>query len=85
VPARPVDVAALLDIAGDVAVGWSWTGDDWDRFDDHVPPDLLDPGWVLELDVMDAAIDAVDNQVDQLAHLVPGQALGQDPADDLLA
>ena len=34
---------------------------------------------------MDAAIDAVDDQVDPLAHLVSGQALGQDPADDLLA
>jgi hypothetical protein len=34
---------------------------------------------------MDAAIDAVDDQVDPLAHLVPGQALGDDAADDLLA
>ena len=34
---------------------------------------------------MDSAIDAVDDQVDPLAHLVSGQALAQDPADDLLA
>ena len=40
---------------------------------------------VLELHVMDAAIDAVDDQVNPLAHLVSGQALGQNPADDLLA
>ena len=33
---------------------------------------------------MDPAIDAVDNQVDPFAHLVPGKALGQDPADDPL-
>ena len=33
---------------------------------------------------MDPAIDAVDDQVDALAHLVSGQALGQDPADDPL-
>ena len=43
VPARPVDAVVLLGIAGDVAVGRSWTGDDWGRFDDHVPLDLLDP------------------------------------------
>jgi 2-haloacid dehalogenase len=30
------------------------------------------------------AIDAVDDQVDALAHLVSGQTLSQDPADDLL-
>ena len=71
-PARPVDVVALLDIAGDVAVGRSWTGDNWGGFDDHVPPDLLDPARVLELHVMDPAIDAVDDQVDALAHLVSG-------------
>jgi hypothetical protein len=34
---------------------------------------------------MDPAIDAVDNQVDPLAHLVAGKAFGQDPTDDLLA
>jgi len=52
--------------------------------DDHVPPHLFDPARVLELDVMDPAIDAVDNQVDPLAHLVPGKALGQDPTQSLL-
>jgi hypothetical protein len=34
---------------------------------------------------MDRAIDAIDDQVDPLAHLVSGQAIGQNPADDLLA
>jgi hypothetical protein len=85
VPARPVYVVVLLSIGGDVAVGRSWTGDDWGRLDDHVAPDLLDPAGVLELHVVDTAIDAVDNQVNPLAHLVSGQTLGQDPADDLLA
>ena len=85
VPARPVDAVVSLDIAGDVAVGRSWTGDDWSRFDDHVPPDLLDPARFLELHVMDPAIDAVDDQVDPFADLVSGQAFGQDPADDLFA
>ena len=85
VPARPVDAVVLLGIGGDVAVGRSWTGDNGSGFDDHVPPDLFDPARVLELHVMDPAIDAVDDQVDPLAHLVSGQALGQDPADDLLA
>ena len=85
VPARPVCAVVLLCIDGDVAVGRSWTGDDWGRFDDHVPPELLDPARVLELHVMDAAIDAVDDQVDALAHLVSGQAFGQDLADDPLA
>jgi hypothetical protein len=83
--ARPVDAGVLPGIAGNVAVGRSWTGDDWGRFDDHVPPDLLDPARVLDLHVVDPAIDAVDDQVDALAHLVSGQALGQHPADDLLA
>src|SRR5579863_5099810 len=84
-PTRPVDVVALLEIAGDVAVGRSWTKDDWGRFDDHVPHELFDRAGVLELHVMDPAIDAVDDQVDALAHLISGEALGQDPADDLLA
>jgi hypothetical protein len=34
--------------------------------------------------VMDAAIDAVDDQLNPLAHLVSGQALRQDATDDLL-
>ena len=38
-----------------------------------------------ELHVMGAAIDAVDDQVNPLAHLVSCQVLGQDPAGDLLA
>ena len=84
-PARPVDAVVLLSIAGDVAVGWSRTADDGGGLDDNVPPDLLDPARVLELHVMDPAIDAVDDQVDALAHLVSRQAFGQDPADDLLA
>jgi hypothetical protein len=53
--------------------------------DDHVPPDLLDPARLLELHVVEPAIDAVDDQVDALAHLVSRQAFGQDPADDFLA
>jgi hypothetical protein len=85
VPARPVDVGALLDIAGDVAVSWSWTEDDGGRFDDHVPPEFLDPARVLEVHVMDAAIDAIDDKVDPLAHLVSSQPFGQDPADDPFA
>ena len=85
VPARPIDAVVFRGIGGDVAVGRSWTGDDGSRFDDHVPPHLLDPARVLELDVMDPAIDTVDDQVDPFAHLVSGEALGQDPADDLLA
>lgn len=32
---------------------------------------------------MDPAIDAIDNQVDPLAHLVSGKAFGQDPAHNL--
>jgi hypothetical protein len=51
VPARPVDAVVLLGIAGDIAIGTSWTGDDWGRFDDHVPPDVLDPARVLEFHV----------------------------------
>ena len=84
VQARPIDAVILHGIGSDVAVGWSWTGDDWGRFDDHVPPHLFDPGRVFEFDVMEPAIDAVDDQVDPLAHLVSGEALGKDPADDLL-
>jgi hypothetical protein len=85
VPARPVDAIAVGRIGSDVAVGRSWAGDNGRGLNDQVPPDLLDPARVLELHVMDPAIDAVDDQVDALAHLVSGQAFGQDPADDLLA
>ena len=84
VPARPVDAVILRRIGGDVAVSRSWTGDNGSGFDDHVPPHLFDPAWVLKLDVMDPAIDAIDNQMDPLAHLVSGKAFGQDPAHDLL-
>jgi hypothetical protein len=34
---------------------------------------------------MDPAIDAVDDKMDPFAHLISGQALAQDPTDDLLA
>ena len=83
VPARPVDAVVFSRIGRDVAVSRSWTGDDWGRFDDHVPSDLLDPARVLELDVMDPAIDAVDDEVDPLIHLVPGEAFGQNPTHNL--
>ena len=85
VSARPVEAIVFGGIAGDVAIGRSWTGDDWSGFDDHVPPDLLDPARVPELYVMDPAIDTIDDQVNPFAHLVSGEALGQDPTDDLLA
>jgi len=84
VPARPVDAVVLLSIAGDVAVGWSRTADDGGGLDDNVPPDLLDPARVLELHVMDPAIDAVDDQVNPLAHLGPGETFRQGPTNDLL-
>src|SRR5579872_4137620 len=61
VPARPVDAVVLPGIAGNVAVGRSWTGDRGCCFNDHVPPDLLDPTRILELHVMDPAIDAIDD------------------------
>src|SRR5690348_11884093 len=63
VPARLVDAVVFVGIAGNVAVGRSWTGHDWGRFDDHVPPDLLDPARLLEFHVIDPAIDAVDHQI----------------------
>src|SRR5205085_3942829 len=85
VPARPVDAIAVGRVGSDVAVGRSWTRANRSGFNDDVPPHLFDPVRVLELDVMNAAIDAVDDQIDPLAHLVSGQALGQDAADDLLA
>ena len=85
VPARPVDAIAVGRVGSDVAVSRSWTRDNRSGFHDDVPPHLFDPVRVLELDVMNAAIDAVDDQIDPLAHLVSGQALGQDAADDLLA
>lgn len=84
-PARPVDAIVFYRIGSNVAVSRSWTRDKGSGFDDHVPPHLLDPVRVLEFDMVDPAVDAVDNQVDPLAHLVPGKALGQDPTDDLLA
>jgi hypothetical protein len=75
VPARPVDAIAVGRIGSDVAVSRSWPRDNWSGFDDHVPPNLFDPVRVFKFDVVDPAIDAVDNQVDPLAHLVPGKAL----------
>jgi hypothetical protein len=82
--ARPVDTAVFRRIGGDVAVGRPWTRDDWSGFNNHVPSHLFDPARVLELDVMDFAIDAVDDQMDPLAQLVvPRKAFGQDPAHNL--
>src|ERR1700756_4340200 len=83
VPAPPVDAAIFGRISGDVAVGRSWTRDNGSGFDDYLPLHFFDPARVLELDVMDPAINAVDNQVDPLAHLVAGKALGQNPAHNL--
>ena len=51
--------------------------------DDHAAADLLGAGGV-QLDMMDAAVHAVDDQADALAHLVAAQPLVEHPADDAL-
>jgi hypothetical protein len=78
-------VVVFRRFGGDVAVGRSWTGDDGRGFDDHAPADLVDPARILELHVMNPAVNTVDDQAEPLARLVPGKASGQDPAHDLLA
>ena len=80
-----LDAIVLRGIGGDVAVGRPWTGDRGCGFNDHVPPYLFDRGWILELHVMDSAIDTVDDQVDPFIHLLAGKTFGQNPANDLLA
>src|SRR5262245_57626246 len=85
VPAGPVDPIAVDRIGSGAAVSRSSSLDNGRGVDDHVPPHLFDSARVLELDVMDPAIDAVDNQMDALAHLGPCKALGQNATDDLLA
>jgi hypothetical protein len=60
----PLCSSALLAILRSGGV----TGGNGRGFDDHVAPQVFDPGWVLELYMMDSAIDAVDDQIDPLAH-----------------
>src|SRR6266404_711593 len=52
---------------------------------DHAAPHLLDRVGAGEFHVMDPAIDAVDDEIDPLAHLVASQPLADHPADDVLA
>ena len=44
VPARPVDAVVLPDIAGDVAVGRSWTRDNWEPLRRSCPAPPLRSG-----------------------------------------
>jgi hypothetical protein len=82
-PARSVDAVVLRGIGGDIAVGRSGAGDNGVRLRRSCPPYFLGPVRVFELHVV--AINAVDDPIDSIAHLIPGQALGQNPANDLLA
>ena len=60
-------------------------GDDRLRLDDHPAANIVKALRLGELDVMDAPVDAVDDQIDPLPHLVAGQSLAEDTADDRLA
>ena len=52
---------------------------------DHVASDVLQMRSVGKFHVMDAAVDAVDDQIDLLVHLIAGQPFGQDATCDFLA
>ena len=47
-------------------------------------PDILKAGGIGKLDMMDATIDAIDNETDPFSHLVAGKAFADHPACDRL-
>jgi hypothetical protein len=81
--ARAVD-ARLIHHVGDVQISRSWTGGQGCRFDDHIPADVVDAGWIGELQMMDPAVHAIHHQIDPLTHIVAGQSLAKDAANDRL-
>jgi hypothetical protein len=84
-PARLIDAGPFLGHEGDVPVGVSRPRDGWGGLDDHALPHLLDRRRAGEFHVMDPAVNAIDDEVDALAHLVAGQSFPDHPAGDTLA
>ena len=81
--ARAVD-ARLVGHVGDVQISRPRTSNHRRHLDDHAPAHVLDAGRISELQMMDPAVHAIDDQIDPLAHLVAGQSLAEDTADDRL-
>src|ERR1700747_467118 len=85
VPARRVDSIVLAGVERDIAIGGSRSGGGWTHLDDHVPSNILQMRAVGEFNVMDAAVEPVDNQIGPLVHFIASQPLCEDPTCDLLA
>ena len=81
--ARTVD-ACLAGHVGDVQISRPRMGNRRRHLDDHAPPNVLDAGRISELKMMDPAVHAIDDQIDPLAHLIAGQSLAEDTADNRL-
>ena len=80
--AGSVNAAIALGDDGDVAIRRPRLGDDRLRLDDHASANVVEALRLGELNVMDASVDAIDDQIDLLPHLVAGQSLAEDAADD---
>jgi hypothetical protein len=81
--ARAVD-ACLVGHVGDVQISRPRTGNHRRHLDNHAPADVLDAGRISELQMMDPAVHAIDDQVDPLTHFVAGQSFAKDTADNRL-
>ena len=72
VPAGPVDLVLLAGVEGNIAISGPWTGSGRPHLHDHVAADVLQMRSIGKLHVMDAAINAVDHEIDPLVHLIVG-------------
>jgi len=79
--ARAVD-ARLAPHVGDIQISSPRTGNHRRHFDNHAPAHVLDAGRISELQMMGSAVHAIDHQIDTLAHLIAGQSLAEDTADN---
>ena len=76
--------ARLVRHVGDVQISRSRARGHRAHLDDHAPAHVVDAGRIGELQMMNPAVHAIDDQIDPLAHLVAGQPLADDAADDRL-
>ncbi len=81
--ARAVD-ACRVGHVGDVQISRPRSGNHRRHLDDQALPNVLDAGRISELQMMDPAVHAIDDQVDPLTHFVAGQSLAEDTANDRL-
>jgi hypothetical protein len=83
--ARPIDPIFSARIKGNVAISGTRSGNGRPDLHDHIPSDVRETGGVGEFNMMDAAINPIDDEINPLIHSVAGETLGEDAARNFFA